>query len=83
MPVSRSRSGEVRDEELTGLFERTGPRRMRLRTNLEIFWDRLGWAVGRPDVKVEPRKLEIKAADLRFRGYSVTEQKEASTPERP
>ena len=32
------------------LFGATGPRRLRLATNLEIFWDRLGWAVGRPDV---------------------------------
>ncbi len=30
-----------------------GSRRLRLGTNLEIFWDRLGWAVGRPDVNVD------------------------------
>ena len=36
----------------TGLFGATGPRRLRLATNLEIFWDRLGWAIGRPDVAV-------------------------------
>ena len=36
--------------DLTGVFGATGPRRLRLATNLEIFWDRLGWAVGRPDV---------------------------------
>jgi FG-GAP-like repeat/ASPIC and UnbV len=69
--------------DLAGLFPPDGPRRMRLTTNLEIFWDRLGWATGRPDVALAPRKLEIKAADLRFRGYSVTERKDESTPERP
>jgi hypothetical protein len=69
--------------DLAGIFPATGPRRMRLATNLEIFWDRLGWAIGRPDVKLQPRRLELKTADLRFRGYSVTEQKDASTPERP
>ena len=69
--------------DLTRIFAATGPRRLRLVTNLEIFWDRLGWAVGRPDVKLEPRTLELKSADLRFRGYSATEQKDASTPERP
>ena len=68
--------------DLAGLFPATGPRKLRLSTNLEIFWDRLGWAVGRPDVKIEPRRLALKTADLRFRGYSVTEQKDASTPER-
>ncbi len=38
---------------------------------------------GRPDVKLEPRRIELKTADLRYRGYSVTAQKDASTPERP
>jgi hypothetical protein len=69
--------------DLAGVFPRSGPRRMRLTTNLEIFWDRLGWAIGRPDVPLAPRRLELKTAELRFRGYSVTEQKNASTPERP
>jgi hypothetical protein len=69
--------------DLTGVFEKSAPRRLRLSTNLEIFWDRLGWAVGRPDVTLQPRRLPLAAADLRFRGYSVTEQKHASTPERP
>jgi hypothetical protein len=69
--------------DLTGLFPHAGPRRLRLGTNLEIFWDRLGWAVGRPDVKMAPQRLVMKTADLQFRGYSITEQKDASTPERP
>ena len=69
--------------DLSGLFPPDGARRLRLRTNLEVFWDRLGWAIGRPDVKLDPRRLELKSADLRFRGYSATDQKDASTPERP
>jgi len=69
--------------DLAGIFPSSGPRRIRLRTNLEIFWDRLGWAAGRPDVKLQPRRLELRSADLRFRGYSVTGQKDPSTPERP
>ena len=69
--------------DLAGIFPASGPRIVRLRTNLEIFWDRLGWAVGRPDVKLQPRRLELRSADLRFRGYSVTEQRDAGTPERP
>lgn len=59
------------------------PRRLRLSTNLEIFWDRLGWAEGRPDVKVTPRRLALSSAELRYRGFSTTDQKDASTPERP
>ncbi len=69
--------------DLGGIFTGSGPRRLRLSTNLEIFWDRLGWAVGRPDLHVIPRKLGLKAADLRYRGFSATAQKDASTPERP
>ena len=69
--------------DLAGMFPPAGRRRLRLGTNLEIFWDRLGWAAGRPDVSLQPRRLPLKAADLRFRGYSVTEQKDSSTPERP
>ncbi len=69
--------------DLTGLFGATGPRRLRLATNLEIFWDRLGWAIGRPDVQLRPRRLDLLSAELSFRGYSVTEQPAASTPERP
>ena len=69
--------------DLTGLFGATGPRRLRLATNLEIFWDRLGWAIGRPDVEVHPRRLDLSSADLSYRGYSVTDQPAASVPERP
>jgi hypothetical protein len=70
--------------DLTGVFSKGAmPRRLRLSTNLEIFWDRLGWAEGRPDVKVTPRRLALSSAELRYRGFSTTDQKDASTPERP
>ncbi len=69
--------------DLTGVFPPTGPRRLRLATNLEVFWDRLGWAAGRPDVRPRMVLLPLRSADLRYRGYSVTEQPNASTPERP
>jgi hypothetical protein len=60
-----------------------GPVRLRLVTNLEIYWDRLGWAVGRPDVKPATRRLELDRADLAYRGYSVTAQASPSAPELP
>jgi hypothetical protein len=69
--------------DLSGVFAATGPRRLRLATNLEIFWDRLAWAVGRPDVAIQPRPLDLLTADLSYRGYSVTSQPSASVPERP
>jgi Tfp pilus assembly protein PilF len=69
--------------DLTGVFGATGPRRLRLATNLEIFWDRLGWAIGRPDAELRTRRLELTSADLSYRGYSVTGQSSPSAPERP
>ncbi len=61
----------------------TGPRRFRLTTNLEVFWDRLGWAVGRPDVSVTSVRVPLAAADLRYRGFSETPPHAAGSPERP
>ena len=70
--------------DLAGLLPRTGPRRLRLSTNLEIYWDRLGWA-GPAGVAgaVRPVRLPLLSAELRYRGYSETTQPDASTPERP
>ncbi|MBA2353244.1 MAG: hypothetical protein H0V80_01105, partial [Acidobacteria bacterium] len=69
--------------DLAGLFAPGAPRRLRLTTNLEIFWDRLAWAVGRPDVAVTARRLPLQSADLRYRGYSALVPHEPSVPERP
>ncbi len=69
--------------DLTSVFPASGPRRARLATNLEIYWDRLGFAAGRPDVRLEPRRLDLASAELLPRGYSVTEQKDPGSPERP
>jgi hypothetical protein len=68
--------------ELHGLFPKTGPRRLRLATNLEVYWDRLGWAAGRHEAAAV-RPLPLARAELRYRGYSVMTQPTASTPERP
>ena len=44
-----------------------------------------GWAGRRAGRRSRPRMvlLPLRAADLRYRGYSVTEQPDTSTPERP
>jgi hypothetical protein len=69
--------------DLTDLFGSSGPRRLRLVTNLEIFWDRLGWAVGRPEVLAKTHRLPLGSGELVYRGYSVTEKASSSSPERP
>ena len=48
------------------------PRRLRLRTNLEIYWDRIARAPLRDDARVETVRLAPVVADLRYRGYNVT-----------
>jgi hypothetical protein len=69
--------------DLTDLFPPGIPRRLRLRTNLEIYWDYLGWAAGRPDVKVRKQQMWVSKAELRYRGFSATHQADPSSPEMP
>jgi Tfp pilus assembly protein PilF len=70
--------------DLAGVFPAgAGPRRVRLATNLEIFWDRLAWAAGLPGDGNVTRKLDPVEAELRYRGFSVTGQASASSPELP
>lgn len=45
-------------------------RRCRLRTNLEVYWDQLGWARELPAVEPRIARLPLEVAELRERGYS-------------
>jgi tetratricopeptide (TPR) repeat protein len=56
---------------LTNIFRSGTPRRVRLRTNLEIYWDAIHWAKGAPDAKLQEVTLDPSVADLHYRGYSV------------
>ena len=57
-------------------------RRVRLRTNLEIYWDRL--AVAEPaDAPLRTERLALERADLRFRGFSQTRSPRGDAPETP
>ncbi|HKG78155.1 MAG TPA: hypothetical protein VKA78_02020, partial [Pyrinomonadaceae bacterium] len=69
--------------DLTGVFTREIPRRLRLRTNLEVYWDSLEWAVGVPNADLKTTHLNPELADLHHRGYSVINQANASSPEVP
>jgi tetratricopeptide (TPR) repeat protein len=69
--------------DLTGIFQPGAPRRLRLRTNLEIFWDSIEWARGRPDTELKTTRMNPATADLHFRGYSVIDKPNASSPEVP
>jgi tetratricopeptide (TPR) repeat protein len=56
---------------LTNIFRPGTPRRVRLRTNLEIYWDAIHWAQGAPDTPLKEVTLHPSVADLHYRGYSV------------
>jgi Tfp pilus assembly protein PilF len=56
---------------LTDVFRPGTPRRVRLRTNLEIYWDSIHWAKGAPDAPLKETTLDPTVADLHYRGYSV------------
>jgi Tfp pilus assembly protein PilF len=67
--------------DLTGVFRAGAPRRLRLRTNMEVYWDRLAWATGLPDTKVKTQRLSLSDAELRYRGFSLVTQEGPSAPE--
>jgi hypothetical protein len=67
---------------LTDIFRPGTPRRVRIRTNLEIYWDALHWAQGAPRAPVKTTTLNP-AADLHYRGYSVIHRPDAGAPEVP
>jgi hypothetical protein len=56
--------------------------RLRLRTNLEIYWDLLGVSEARA-VPVQTNRLPASSAELTFRGYSQTTSPRGDAPETP
>ena len=69
--------------DLADVFTSGAPRRLRLRTNLEIYWDLLEWAPGVPDATPKINRLDPDVADLHYRGYSVISRANDSSPEIP
>ncbi len=68
---------------LASVFRPGTPRRLRLRTNLEIFWDSIEWAKGLPNTQLKTVRMNPATADLHYRGYSVINKANASSPEVP
>lgn len=69
--------------DLNGIFLPGAPRRLRLRTNLEIYWDKLEWATAAPDTQNQIRKVGLDSAELRYRGFSAVKAANTSSPELP
>lgn len=58
-------------------------KRFRLRTNMEIFWDFLGYARGLDAGLAKLERPAPQSAELRYRGILEMTQKDASSPEVP
>ncbi len=69
--------------DLSNVWRRGTPRRLRLRTNLEIYWDSIEWAKGTSEAQSATVRIKPLVADLHYRGYSVINQPNASSPEVP
>jgi Tfp pilus assembly protein PilF len=69
--------------DLTKAFRPGTPRRLRLRTSLEIYWDAIEWARGLPETPVTTALLHPTVADLHYRGYSVVKRGPSGRVELP
>jgi Tfp pilus assembly protein PilF len=66
--------------DLTDAFKLGTPRKVRIRTNLEIYWDCITWAEGAPAAPTRAVTLDPDVADLHYRGYSVIEHPDPNAP---
>jgi Tfp pilus assembly protein PilF len=69
--------------DLTKVMTLDSPRRIRLRTNMEVYWDKLEWAEGLPEAQFKTQRFNAETAELRYRGYSVVSRADDSSPELP
>jgi Tfp pilus assembly protein PilF len=65
---------------LTDVFRPNTPRRVRIRTNLEIYWDQIEWAQGLPNAPVKTIELSPVGTDLHYRGYSLINKPDPGAP---
>jgi Tfp pilus assembly protein PilF len=69
--------------DLNNVFRPGAPRRFRLQTNMEIYWDRLEWAEALPEATFKTQRIGLESAELRRRGFSRFSQADDSSPELP
>jgi Tfp pilus assembly protein PilF len=69
--------------DLNNVFRPGAPRKLRLRTNMEIYWDNLEWAEAAPESTLKTQRVNPSSAELRYRGFSTFTQANDSSPELP
>ncbi|HVF91007.1 MAG TPA: FG-GAP-like repeat-containing protein [Blastocatellia bacterium] len=68
---------------LDGVFRKSAGRRLRLRTDMEVYWDSLEWASGLPLDTMRAERIDASSAELRYRGFNVSRRANRSSPELP
>jgi Tfp pilus assembly protein PilF len=70
--------------DISGIFKPGAPHKLRLETNLELYWNQLAWGTGLPhgnDLHVQ--HVDLASAKLEYRGFSLITQANPSSPELP
>ena len=68
--------------DLQPAFAQGAPTKLRLHTNLEIYWDAL-FTAPKSAERIRMERLIPETADLRYRGYSLVREANRSSPELP
>lgn len=75
--------GKTMVVDLSHVFIPGAPRKLRLRTNLEIYWDQLAWATGVEKDESVVTNVPLRKAGLSYRGFSKMRAANHSSPETP
>jgi tetratricopeptide (TPR) repeat protein len=66
--------------DLSAVLDRSDPR-VRIRTNLEIYWDRIAYTIDDPPAPLTVTRTKLLGADLFFRGFSRMTREEPEGPQ--
>lgn len=66
--------------DLTAVIDRADPR-VRIRTNMAIYWDRIAYTVADPPAPVRLTPVPLAAAQLSFRGFSQARREAPDGPQ--
>ncbi len=84
-PAGKTKTILIRLDDLSRNSDHASgpPSRVRLRTNLEIYWDWLAVASEVSNARTRMARLAPQTADLRYRGFCTINQANLSSPELP
>ena len=69
--------------DLNGIFEPGTPRRVRLYTNMEIYWDQFQLGTQPKHADVKTHRIAASTSQLEYRGYSKLEHRDRFSPTVP